>query len=330
MRGTVKWFNEEKGYGFLTAEDGRDVFCHRTALAEKGIPREGQTVEFETEQGPKGLRAASVRLLRALACLLLATLPTAGCSPTQRAWVDRGLAGVDNARANQTAWYAAAVERLNQDRQRSISTAYQELLDTWRSGVPTAPPPATTTRPIDAPWVLAQEKMLLLTMDAYDKKKADLDDKYATAMKNLDGTAECFTQIERLNVAWADTQANLQTEIDRLSTLVQAIAAKQAAPGKPRRRRRRGLKSGQDKIVEAAIGQAWEAFTFEHPRQARDFVDQFGEGEIPVGVQAALEKNAAYRQLLAETDFEASGAALLKTLASAIGPLIGPALAALA
>ncbi len=60
--GTVKWFNGEKGYGFLTRENGPDVFVHFSAITGNGYKTltEGQQVEFTVEQGPKGLQAADV------------------------------------------------------------------------------------------------------------------------------------------------------------------------------------------------------------------------------------------------------------------------------
>ena len=60
--GTVKWFNSEKGYGFLAREGGPDVFVHFSAIEGSGYKSltEGQTVEFSVEQGPKGLQASNV------------------------------------------------------------------------------------------------------------------------------------------------------------------------------------------------------------------------------------------------------------------------------
>ena len=61
--GTVKWFNESKGFGFIAPADGSaDVFVHFSAIQGDGFKTlaEGQTVEFEVEQGPKGLQAAKV------------------------------------------------------------------------------------------------------------------------------------------------------------------------------------------------------------------------------------------------------------------------------
>ena len=63
--GTVKWFSPEKGYGFITTEDGPDVFVHFSAIEGAGYRNleEGQQVEFEVTQGQKGPQAANVRLL---------------------------------------------------------------------------------------------------------------------------------------------------------------------------------------------------------------------------------------------------------------------------
>jgi len=60
--GTVKWFNGAKGYGFIEREAGPDVFVHHSAIRGEGFKNleEGQSVEFNIEQGPKGLQAADV------------------------------------------------------------------------------------------------------------------------------------------------------------------------------------------------------------------------------------------------------------------------------
>ncbi len=61
--GTVKWFNDAKGYGFISQEGGEDVFVHHTAIQMDGFRtlKEGERVEFDVTQGPKGLQAANVR-----------------------------------------------------------------------------------------------------------------------------------------------------------------------------------------------------------------------------------------------------------------------------
>ena len=63
--GTVKWFNDSKGYGFISRENAEDVFVHHTAILGEGYKSldEGQRVEFTVEQGPKGLQAAAVTKL---------------------------------------------------------------------------------------------------------------------------------------------------------------------------------------------------------------------------------------------------------------------------
>lgn len=60
--GTVKWFNDAKGYGFITSERGEDVFVHFSAIQAKGFRTlaEGAQVEFDLIEGPKGLQAANV------------------------------------------------------------------------------------------------------------------------------------------------------------------------------------------------------------------------------------------------------------------------------
>ena len=63
--GTVKWFSDSKGFGFISREVGDDVFVHHSAVEGEGFRslQENQQVEFSVEQGPKGLRAVSVRAL---------------------------------------------------------------------------------------------------------------------------------------------------------------------------------------------------------------------------------------------------------------------------
>jgi CspA family cold shock protein len=63
--GTVKWFNGGKGYGFIAREGGADVFVHFSAIRGDGFRNleEGQTVEFEVVEGPKGLQAADVAVV---------------------------------------------------------------------------------------------------------------------------------------------------------------------------------------------------------------------------------------------------------------------------
>ena len=61
--GTVKWFNDSKGYGFISQEGGEDVFVHHTAIQMDGFRSlsEGDRVEFDVTKGPKGLQAQNVR-----------------------------------------------------------------------------------------------------------------------------------------------------------------------------------------------------------------------------------------------------------------------------
>jgi CspA family cold shock protein len=63
MEGTVKWFNPRKSYGFIEVAEGKDVFVHQSALSEGTVLNEGDSVEFDIEQSPKGPQAINVKKL---------------------------------------------------------------------------------------------------------------------------------------------------------------------------------------------------------------------------------------------------------------------------
>ncbi|WP_246566076.1 cold-shock protein [Tissierella simiarum] len=65
MNGTVKWFNSDKGFGFITAEDGTDVFAHFSQINKEGFKtlEEGQKVSFDVANGPKGPQAENINII---------------------------------------------------------------------------------------------------------------------------------------------------------------------------------------------------------------------------------------------------------------------------
>jgi cold shock protein len=61
MKGTIKWYNDRKGYGFISTEDDKEIFVHRSALPMGTFLNEGDNVEFETEETDRGLNAKNVK-----------------------------------------------------------------------------------------------------------------------------------------------------------------------------------------------------------------------------------------------------------------------------
>jgi len=63
MNGKIKWYNVRKGYGFIEGEDGKDIFLHRSAIPQGIFLKEGDEVEFETEDTDKGIKAVNLKKL---------------------------------------------------------------------------------------------------------------------------------------------------------------------------------------------------------------------------------------------------------------------------
>jgi cold shock protein len=61
MKGTIKWYNTRKGYGFIVGEDGKDIFLHRSSVPAELSLNEGDKVEYETEDSDRGLKAVNVK-----------------------------------------------------------------------------------------------------------------------------------------------------------------------------------------------------------------------------------------------------------------------------
>lgn len=154
MHGKVKWFDDVKGYGFITCEDGQDAFVHAKQL-DGELLLEGQTVELDREIGPKGLRASAVRVVTMLllAVLGLAILAgSTGCAADRatldhRAAVMNGLADKLNAQGVP----AAESDRLDMiwavENERRAAVNLSDAAH-WRK--PTYPYAAS--RPAAIPW----------------------------------------------------------------------------------------------------------------------------------------------------------------------------------
>jgi len=152
------------------------------------------------------------QLLMVLA--LAAIAGAAGCSPTIAAWADRGELGCANEQANADAWRGLVIEQLDLQKKASVADVFTDIRSVTAGrvigldGKPVA---------LDDAWLDEAHKALDATLEAQAKRRAAVDEMYERHTANIAATRESFTQIRRLNTAWASLgNSGLDAQVSRL------------------------------------------------------------------------------------------------------------------
>lgn len=174
-----------------------------------------------------GMVLQVVAVLVVMAAMVAMAAAMAGCSPTTGEWTDRGRDGLDNARKNVTAFYEMALkgEDAKLDKLVAASVADVKLardgkLTDAETGLPV---------PLDDGWLAETEKGLVGAVRVWLTRRAKLQEMYMAAMGDLNATAECFDNVDRLNRAWADGQQVMTAQVQRLTAEIRQLRADQQA-----------------------------------------------------------------------------------------------------
>lgn len=146
-----------------------------------------------------------------LLLLVVATVGTGCCSATIDVWADRGTAGLINSQANIEEFAQKIQEGLDRRRAGDIDAVFADILAAGTGQIEGVE--------IDAAWVEAQKRALILLLALQDKDQEVLDQAVKDSLDNLNQIAECFEQIKRLRRAWSPTEENA-ARLDYLTNLV--------------------------------------------------------------------------------------------------------------
>lgn len=152
--------------------------------------------------------------------LIAATLLASGCSPSIKAWADRGTEGLALEEKNVTSWYEMAVAQTEKEKLDLVAAAFADIRSGLAGGIKR---PDGTRVKIDEAWLETSQKALLAGLEAVGKRRKELDAMYSTNMTNLGRTREAFEQIQRLNKVYLGSQNELAAQVAKLTSLVQSM-----------------------------------------------------------------------------------------------------------
>jgi hypothetical protein len=143
-----------------------------------------------------------------------------GCSPSIKAWADRGAEGLTLEQANVTSWYEMAVAQTEKEKQDLVDAAFADIRLGLAGGIKR---PDGTAVKIDEAWLATSQKALLAGLEAVGQRRKKLDEMYTTNMTNIGRTREAFEQIQRLNKVYIGSQNELAAQVAKLTSLVQSM-----------------------------------------------------------------------------------------------------------
>lgn len=158
---------------------------------------------------------------------ILGGLLVAGCSPTTNSWIDRGKIGLENNREALADWYVTAAKAEDAKLKALINASFADIRS-CRDGKLTDPKTGLQIALSDK-WLTEHQAGLTTGFSLWLDNREALRAKYANDLKNIDSVDECFDQIKRLNVAWANDKEMMLTEVNRLAGKIDELKAAQKA-----------------------------------------------------------------------------------------------------